>query len=701
MKKILSKKGRIITLVAFIVLTIVSIFLSPLVKINYDMRKYLPSDSETREALAVLDKEFGSSSMIQVMTDNLSIAQGEAIANEIGNIEIVKSVIWLGTVTDIRVPVESMDQNLIKDYYKDGHLLFTVEFNDDDYSLKVGDGINQITNIMLNHGIEVSLRGPAIETKTSRDYVSSEMILILAVAVPLAIIILFLASSSWIEPVVILINLGIAIVINLGANFLLRDVSYITMSIASILQLAMSLDYSLFIVHRYYEERDNGLSSYEAAVLSAKDAFGTVTASAATTIFGFLALFIMQYQIGFDIGMSLVKAIVISYIVTILLFPVLLIYFDKPLLKYRHKMILPKFRRMTERLFKGRFAIVVGFIIIGSLAFFLQGKTKYQYGDSAVGDKNATAYIHQQKITEQFGVFQPVVILYEIEDKENALELVNQLKMIPEIINIQSILTSVAPQIPEEMLPPEALAQFKSQNYYRMIIYLNSNKETERTYELSEQIVDLTNQTLSKKGYILGVPVATTEIKKSVTSDGILVQLVSAIAIALVIGVILKNPITPLILVLLIEVSIFINIAITFITGGTLAYIGYLVVSSLQLGATIDYAVLLSSRYQEFRKTLPKKEAMIEAQTRSTPAIITSAVVLATAGFVVAFISKLGVVREIGLLIGRGALLSGVLVLFILPALLLTFDKIIEATNIKINFKKNKKEEITHEENNQ
>ncbi|MGI6771310.1 MAG: MMPL family transporter [Acholeplasmataceae bacterium] len=700
MKKILTKRGRLITLIAFIILTIVAIFLSPLVNINYDMRKYLATDSNTRKALVVLDEEFGSNSMIQLMTDNLSIAEAPSIISKIEEIEVVKSVIWLGTVSDISVPVENMDQDLIKDYYKDGHLLFTIEFNEDDYSLKVGAAIEDITKIMDDHNIVASLRGPAIENKVSRDYVNNQFLIIIAIAVPLAIIILFLSSASWLEPVVILINLGITIAINLGTNFIFPSVSYITMSIASVLQLAMSLDYSLFIVHRYYEERDKGLDPVAAAYRSAKDAFGTVTASAATTVFGFLALVIMDYKIGFDIGISLVKAIVISYFTAIILLPVLLVYFDKVILKYRHKMLMPSFKKITEGLHKGRYVILILFIILGVASFYLQGKTTYKYGDSTVGDETSIGYIHREKINKKFGIFNPVVILYSHDDKDNALVLVDKLDDYKEVINIQSLMTSVDPQIPEEMIPKEALDQFKSEKYYRMIIYLNSNEETEDTYELSNRIVNLAHNTLDDECYVIGVPIATTEIKESVTKDGILVQIVSAIAIALVILLVLRNPVTPLVLVLVIEVAIFINVAITYLTGGTLAYIGYLVVSSLQLGATIDYAVLLASRYKEFRVSMTKKDAMIAAATRSTPAIITSSAVLAGAGFVVFFVSSLGIVKEIGMLIGRGAIISGLMVMFILPVLLLIFDPIIEKTKINIKLKKNRnKEEVTNEEN--
>lgn len=694
LKKLYSRKGIIITIVIMAVLTLVSIGLSPLVKINYDMREYLKDESKTKQAIIKLEEEFGNSSMIQMMTSNIDLVEASNIVSEINEMPMVKSVIWLGTAADINIPIDAIDESVVNvsDFYKDGKLLYTIEFMEDDYSLEVGKTIDKINDLMLSKEVEVSYRGPAVNNKTTRELVDSEMIMILAVAIPLAVLILFLASSSWLEPIVVLINLAVAIVINLGTNFLMPSVSYITMSIASILQLAMSLDYSLFIVHRYYEERDKGFDKIAAAVNSTKASFRSVTASAATTVVGFLALLLMRYQIGADIGLSLVKAIVISYLVTIFLLPVLLILLDKPLLKYKHKMFLPKFGSIVKVLHKGRYIIVIFFIILGASAFYLQSKTTYIYGDTPSDDMKLKLAQDRHKIKEAFGGFEPVVILYDKEDKTNVISLVTELEKLEQVSNIQSIVTSVDPSIPEEMIPKEALAQFKGINYYRMILFLNVDSETEKTYELSNQIFDLTDQYLEHPSYIAGGVVATTEIKETVKSDGIWVQLISAVAIALVILIVLRNPITPVILVLLIEVSIWINIAITFISGNVIIYIGFLVVTSLQLGATIDYAVLISSRYQEFRKTLDKKEAMIEAVKLSAPAIITSAAVLASSGFVVSIVSQLTVVHSIGLLIGRGALLSGVIVLFLLPPLLLAADFLIEKTNIKFKKIKTNKE---------
>ncbi len=705
MKKLLGKKTRMIVLIVILAITVLSIGLSPLVKINYDMREYLPETSVTSEALKKMEEEFGQTSMIQVMTTNLGIEEVAPILNEINKINNVKSVMWLGSVADITVPIENIDRDLLAGFYNDGDLLFIIEFNEDDYSLEVGESLGKIETILGNRNINFHLRGPAIQNKSSRDKLNKEMVWILLITVPLAIVILFLASVSWFEPVIVLINLAVAIVINLGTNYMLPSVSYITMAISSVLQLAMSLDYSLFLIHRYYEERENGLEPKEAAIKSTKDAFSSITASAITTIFGFLALVVMKYKIGMDIGVSLAKAIVVSFVITLVLLPILLITFDKVLLKLKHKKFNFKLDRLNNFFCRFKIPIFIVIVAIGGISFWIQTKANYAYGDAVLRDPKDEVVRDENAIEDSFGAFQPIVIMYKHEDRSEAIVLANKLMAIDNVTQIQSLVTSIDPSLPEDILPVEALVQFKGKNYSRMIIYIDLVEENEEMYSVSEEIVNLTKNTLSSKSYVIGVPIAIGEIKTSVTSDGIFVQLLSALLIAIIIGIALKSAVLPVILVLLIEISIWINVAITSIGGGVVVYIGYLVVNSLQLGATIDYAVLLTGRYQEFRLTLEPKEAMKEAISKSVPAIITSAVVLSVAGFMEAIISRLSIVKEIGMLIGRGALLSGILVIFVLPALLLLFDKTIQKTlikkglfktlyqKIKNKFKKEKEEE--------
>lgn len=688
MKFLANKITRIIIVAVFTALMFFSIFLINAVEINYDMTKYLPANSNTKSSLEAMQDEFGNNSMIQMMVKDVSIIEANMLVEEINKIETVKSVVWLGIVDDISKPIEQMDQAMIKEFYHDDSFLFTIEFDFDDYGVKKNDKDNYLSDINLlreiaeNSGIKAHLRGQGVTNLSSRDKVDNEMFWIFIVAVPIAVLILFLASRSWFEPVIVLINLGVAILINMGTNFLQGSVSYITIAITSVLQMAMSLDFSLFLVHRYYEERETK-DKIPAVIQSSKDALKSVTASALTTIFGFLALTIMQYRIGFDIGIALAKAILISYLVTMFLLPVLIIILDKPLIKLKRKKRQGNHKGVTRFLAKYKIIISVVLVVFGGYMFYKQTQTNYLYGELALEDVKDANYQDELAIREVFGPFQPVVVLYNNDDKQEAIHLANMLFEIPEVRQIQSLITSIDPTLPEDILPPEAKAQFEGENYSRMIIYLDITTENERMFELSEIITELVLESLSSDSYLLGMPVSIEEIKTSVNADGIFVQLLSAIIIGLVIGIIFKSPIIPLVLVVLIEISIWTNIAFSVFTGGTLVYIGYLVVSSLQLGATIDYAVLLTSRYQEFRETLSPKEAIIEASSKSTPTIIVSALVLSSAGFVVWLISKLGIVKEIGMLIGRGALISGALVLFILPALLLTFDKLIQKSIIR------------------
>lgn len=739
MKFQLGKKGRWITLAVFIVLSIIGVGLSTLAKINYDMREYLSDDSITQESLTALEREFGAlSSMIQIMVEedvdesldpkNAKEDFKESLSgaiDEIEKIELVNTIVWLGTfdgISDLALETQGMKKS---DYYNEGrnsnNYLITIEFTEDDYSLNVGEAIVEIKDILKSKGFKSYYRGAAIMNQFSRDVTKRESALILGVVVPIAIVILFLASASWLEPVVVLINLWVGIFLNMGTNFILPHISFVTIAIASVLQLAMSLDYSLFMVHRYYENRDNGLEPIEAANLSLKQAFKSVTASALTTIAGFLALIFMRYTIGTDIGVSLAKAIFMSYAVTLLLMPALLVIFDKPLLKHRHKQFMPRFKKITGFQHKFRFAILAFIVILGGVSIWGSTKTKYAYGDTPNNDPNQQIFQDRQKIVDNFGEFEPILVIYKDSDKDRAASFATEVEDLEEVAQVQGMYQHsrlfyktfgnlMAPGMGDMVLDKFEGFEHEDKDgniyrYERMIIMLNIAGESDEMYALTDKLTALADENFGRNRqsdedieyYMVGVPVATSDIKETVLADGVFVQLISAIVIAIVICFALKSLFVPIILVVLIEISIFINMAFTAMTGGVVAYIGYLVISSLQLGATIDYAVLLTSRYQEFREEDKKpKEAMFEAMTLSSPAIITSAVVLSVAGFMEAIISQLAIVSEIGLLVGRGALISGLLVLFVLPALLMIFDKPIMATSFsniaKIFKKKDKKE---------
>ena len=689
MKKLLSKKGKIITLVTFSLLLIVSIILAPMINVNYNMSSYLPKDSVTNQSLELMKAEFGITSNMEVMIEETNLMKGELLKEETNQIEHVKNVVWLGSVVDINQPLETYPNEMVEPFYKDGKLLFMIEFTEDEYSMKTDAAIIDVKAVFNDYNAKY--RGEPIIAKGNRDLVIKEAMMIMAVVVPIAIVILFLFSTSWIEPVVILINLFIAIIINLGTNFLMPSISFLTIAIASALQLAMSLDYSLFFIHRYMEKRDEGKDIMAAASDAMKGAMGSVTASALTTTFGFLALLSMRYTLGMDIGLSLAKAVIISYLTAIFLMPLLLVTFDKLLFKTRHKRLIPEFRRLGQGLFKGRWVVGIIILLIAGGAFYFQTKTKFFYGMAGLPDPNKIETRHDNAIGEVFGFNQPVVILYKNEQKTQAIAFAHQIETHPKVTSIQSLVTTIDPSLPDEVIPQEYLTQFKGENYSRMIININLKGESDEMYAMSDFIIENT-QTYFNETKALGVTTSLTEIKDVSIKDGFVVAMVSIAAITLIIGIVFKSALIPVVLVLLIQTAVWVNIAVPYFQGKILSYIGYLVVSSLQLGATIDYAVLLTSRYQEFRKDKKPKEAMIQALTRSSHSIIVSTLVLSVAGFTEAILSKVEAVSEMGELIGFGALYSGLFVLIALPALLVLLDKPIQILTYQ-------RKEKNHEEN--
>jgi predicted RND superfamily exporter protein len=689
MKRLLSKKGKIITIVIFSLLLVVSIALAPIVKINYDMSSYLPKDSVTKQSLKTMQDEFGITSNMEIMFKEENLVKGENLVLKVKNVENVKGVTWLGSVVDITQPLESYDKEIVEAFYKDGNLLLMVEFLEDEYSLKTDKAINDIKKIFSEY--DTKYRGEPINAKGNRDLVFKEGVTIMSVVIPIALLILILFSQSWIEPLVILINLLVAIVINLGTNFLMPSVSFLTMAIASALQLAMSLDYSLFFIHRYMEKREEGMDKMAAVSDAMRGAMGSVTASALTTIFGFLALLSMRYTLGTDIGLSLAKAVFISYLTAIFLMPLLLVSFDKLLFKTKHRRLIPEFSKLGKGIYNVRWAVTIVLVIIAGTAFYFQTKTKFFYGAAGLPDPNKIETRHDNAIGEVFGFNQPVVVLYKNEQKSEAIEFANIMLTNEKVTSIQSLVTTIDPGMPAEIIPKEYKTQFMGENYSRMIININLKAESEAMYEMSDFIVENAKNCFGE-AKALGVVTSISEIKDVSIKDSTVVAIVSITAIMLVIALVFKSAIIPVILVLLIQTAIWVNIAVPYFQGKTLSYIGYLVVSSLQLGATIDYAVLLTSRYQEFRgENMTPKEASIRALTKSSHSIIVSSLVLAVAGFSEALLSNVEAVSEMGELIGFGAIYSGIFVLFALPALLVVLDKPIRLLTYKRKEKKDEK----------
>lgn len=656
------------------VLLLASFLFIPKTTTNYDLTIYLPDDSGTKQGLEIIKDEFSEESSIQILVMDVTSTQLIPLMDSIGSVSLVKNVIWLDDYVDLSsVPIEYIDQETLAPFYQDGDALITIIFDADPYDTTLETSINSIKDQLSNY--EIHLRGDVLSNIQARTVAKGEVVKIMYLIIPIIIIILLLASHAWVEPILVLIVLGIAVLFNIFTNGLLNNVSFITQTMALALQLALSIDYALFMIHRFYEERKTN-NAHDAAILARNHSFKSITASALTTIAGFTALFFMKYQIGLDIGLVLSKGIIFSYLSTIILLPTLLAWFDPLIQKTKHGMLIPSFAKFFKLQYKLRY--VLFFILVAAIGFgaYFQSQTTYIYGSSTVGSSVSTLTQDKNLIRDRFGYNNQLVILIPNETVNQEILLSQALLSHPDITNVQALVTNVDPNIPREFLPLELLDQFEGTTYSRIIITTSLYEENDALYTFVEDLNAIVN-TQYDEYYIVGNASALTDIRASILDQNLLITLLTIIAVGIIVGVIFKSFTIPILLVGIIQGAVWINLSILYFMNTEVIYIGYLVVMSIQLGATIDYAVLLTNRYLDERKKLPKKEAMLEAYSKSSISILISGAILTIAGFTEGIFSKIDSVTDIGLLLGKGAMISSLMIFIFLPTALVLLDKII------------------------
>lgn len=671
-------KRRWSVLIGFGTLCLICLMLWPLVSVNYNLSAYLPESSQTRQAMAVIDEEFGLSGAAQVMVEDVSFQEAVALKEQIAKVKGVKSVIFADDMIDAYQPLEQADPALLEQYYKEDAALFQVEFLQDDYSLETEAALDGIRAIV---GEGASFSGSSVNAVAMRDATVNELATISLFLMPIFIGILILSSSSWLEPLLYLAVIGVSVLINMGTNLALGDISFITQMTAALLQLAISMDYSLFLLHRFRECRGQGLEPAKAMHMALRESRSSLFASCLTTVAGFVALMFMQYGIGADMGLVLGKGIVISLLCVLFLLPPLALVCVKGLDRTAHRSFLPRFEKLGRGILKARWPILALALLVAIPAFLGQGANRFVYGETSLLVSEGTQIAQEQeKIAQRFGTYNPLVVLVEKGDRGKENQLAQALVAREDVRQVQSLATSVGVGIPDEMLPAGVLEQFEGPHYARMVVMLDLPQESEETYAAVEQIKG-TLQSYYPDGYVvLGQPTSITEIKALVESDYTIVNAVAIGIVALIILFTFRSLLLPVLLVFVIQLSIWINMCIPYFQGAAISFIGYMIVSAIQLGATIDYAILLTNRYLDFRRIQDKRAAAVSAVAASAGTILTSAGILCAVGLTEGFVSSIPGVSDLGMLIGRGAALSGILVMALLPQLLVLFDKAIGKT---------------------
>lgn len=652
------------------------------VSVNYDMVDYLPDDAPSILAMDIMEDEFSEAvTNTRVMVKDVTIQEALDYKQELEAIDGVSNVMWLDDVIDLKTPLELADQETIDTYYKNDKALFSLTVREGD-EVEVTDAIYQLV------GEDNALAGEAVDTAVSQKMTGSESFNAAALLVPIVIIILVLSTTSWLEPVFFLTAIGVSILINLGTNIFLGEVSFVTQSVSPILQLAVSLDYAIFLLHSFQDHRKQTTDIEEAMHRAIKQSFPAIAASAATTFFGFMALTLMNFEIGADLGLNLVKGILLSFISVIVFLPALTLWFYKGIDRTQHKSLLPSMKKVGNVIMKFRIPSLLIVLVIIVPSFLAQSNTNFIYGsgehptDTRAG-KDATA------IEDAFGKSTPMVVLVPKGDTAKETALSNQLKNTTHVTSIVSYPNTVSSVIPSGYLDESVTDQFYSENYSRMILYTDTDKEGDTTFSLIESIEE-TVGAMYDEHYILGESVTLYDIKNIVRDDNTVVNLITILAIAIVLLVTFRSITLPIILLLTIQTAVWVNLSVPYFTETPLVYVGYLIVSTVQLAATVDYAILLSENYTEHRKKMSALAAVKQTIDQKIFSISISASILSSVGFILAWTSSNPIVSSIGLLLGRGALLAFVLVVFFLPAMLVTFDTIIRKTTWKANFFKEK-----------
>lgn len=739
--------------ILFVLAIIYSVLCINKVQVNQDITSYLPADSETRQGLSIMDEQFMTYGSAKVMLANVTFNQADSLVDSLENVDGVKEV--------------AFDDS--SDHFKGTNALFDITFSGTSDEQVSKDALNSVKDILAYYDVYVSTEVGSEES--SAESLAKDMNIILVLAVVVIVAVLLLSTKAYLQIPVLLITFGVAAILNMGTNYWFGTISSITNSIAVVLQLALAIDYAIILCDRFMEEHET-LDAEEAVKVALSKAIPEISSSSLTTISGMVAMMFMQFRLGYDMGIILVKAIILSLISVFFLMPGVLLIFAKGIDKTHHKCYVPKITIVGKFANKTKYIIPPLFIICLVFAFMKSNNCQYIYDTSSiVSAKKSESKIAQETIEETFGASNQLVVMVPKGDYESEHKVVKKLQNLDYVtsalalsnvsINDEYVLTDklsprqfselvgidrevvevlyMAYAYNQEQYGPvvtgiddydvpiidmflflydqykegyvtldsnldeklttlydtlhDAQLQLQGSDYSRLVLNISLPVEGQETYDALEEIRGIAAQYYSKDSVILvGNSTSDHDLESSFASDNIIISVLTALFVMIILFFTFQSAGLPVLLVLTIQGSIWINFAVPSIEGQTVFFIAYLIVSAIQMGATIDYAIVISNRYLQLKQQMPLKEAITETLNQSFPTIFTSGSILTCAGFLIGEIASDATVASIGVALGRGTLISIILVLFVLPQILLMGDIIIEKTALTMNITRPQRE---------
>ena len=673
-------RSRFLILIVSLALLIVSFIGLSKTRINYDMLTYLPDDMETVKGQDILMDEFGKGAFSFIVVEGMEKNDVKKLADEIRNVEHVDTVLWYDSFFNVDIPMELLPDEVYSMFNEGDDTMIAVFFDSSTSADVTMDAIRQIRTIT---GSNCFVSGMSALVTDLKALCEKEEPVYVGIAVLLATIAMMVLLDGWLIPFVFLASIGMAIAYNLGSNVFMGEISYITKALSAVLQLAVTMDYSIFLWNSYNEKLKTESDHKEAMVMAIKDTLTSVVGSSVTTIAGFIALCFMSFTLGKDLGIVMAKGVFLGVIACVTILPSLILLLDKPLLKTRHKSFIPKTDKFSEKLLKIFPVLLIIFAVLTIPAYFGYSNTQkevyYDMGQCIPDDMEVA--IANKKLSDTFGVASTHMLLVDTDvpqkDVRAMLNEMEEVEGVDKVIGLESVVGSL---VPEEMIPDSVKEMLESDNYRLVLINSEYAVASDKVNEQIDSLTDILKK-YDKGGMIIGEAPCMKDMIETTDHDFKVVNAVSIVAIFVIILLVEKSVSLPFILISVIEFAIFVNLGLPHYMGQSLPFIAPICISTIQLGATVDYAILMTTRYKGERISgKSKKDSVHTALTTSIPSIIVSGMGLFAATFGVSIYSNIDIISSMCMLMARGAIISMVSVIFVLPALLMLLDKFINIT---------------------
>ena len=682
-------KLRVPILIVSVLLLIPSIFGFLSTRINYDILSYLPSDIETMKGQDIMLDEFGKGGFSLVMLDGMEDKDVEKVKEKIEKVDHVCDVLWYDTLADVSLPKEVLPDDIYDFFNTDNSTMMAVFF---DEATSADGSLEAVKEIRSIAGEQCFVSGMSSVVEDIKDLTMQEAPMYVVIAVILTSIILALTMDSFLIPLFFMLSVGMAIIYNMGTNFIQGEISFITEALAAVLQLAVTIVYSIFLWHSYKEEKEKHPGdNKEAMAVAIGKTITSVVSSSITTVAGFLALCFMSYELGMDMGIVMAKGVVIGVICCITVLPSMILVFDKALEKTMHKDLVPSLEKPSKFIIKHHAAFIVLFIVVLIPAVYGQINTNVYYNLTDTLPKDLNSVIANTKLDEEYNMATTHMLLVDADmEPKEVNSMLDEMGKVDGVSFSMSLDTLIGPSIPREIVPDSVTKILKSDKWQLMLIgseyKVASDEENAQIDELSKIL-----KSYDKDGMLIGEAAATKDLIDITDHDFKVVNIVSIAAIFIIILIALRSVSLPIILVAVIEFAITVNMGVPCFTNTTIPFIASVVIGTIQLGATVDYAILMTTRYKTERNAgKDKHEAVTIALTTSMKSIMVSALGFFASTFGVGVYSSVDMISQLCTLMSRGAIISMITVICILPSMLMLFDKVIINTTMGMKKKENK-----------